>query len=113
MHQPLMHLVFYLDIRRSGIGSPPLFDIRQDLCTHLPQGLFIHRFSAPFFCFRMALSYHLLSDWTSHLQKFMGHPLYGTMLAGNLSQRFLPLCLTKAEEDACEPFLSLDAEHDQ
>src|SRR5450755_1736743 len=74
LHQTLVDLVFDLHIRRSGIGSPPLFNIRQDLCTHLPQGLVIHRFSAPSFVFRVALSYHLPFDETSHLQKIMGHP---------------------------------------
>ena len=48
LHHPLMHFIFYLHIRRSGMRSSPLFDIRQDLCTHLLQGMFIHLFSA--FC---------------------------------------------------------------
>jgi hypothetical protein len=42
--------------------SSPLFDIRQDLYTHLPQGLFIHLLSAPSF-FSMDLSYHFPFPW--------------------------------------------------
>src|SRR5712691_5383230 len=68
-----MHLIFYLHIRRFGMRSSPLLDLRQDLSTHLPQGLFIHRFSAPSL-FRMALSYHFPLAWPSSLQKRVGHP---------------------------------------
>ena len=68
-----MHLIFYLHIRRSGMRLSPLLDIRQDLCTHFPQGLFIHLFSAPSL-FQMDLSYHFPLAWTSRLQKGVGHP---------------------------------------
>jgi hypothetical protein len=37
---------------------------------------------------------------------------YGNMLAGNLSQHSLPLCLVRSEEDTYEASLSLDADHD-
>src|SRR6266496_385309 len=62
-----MDLVFYFHIGRSGVGSAPLFDICQDLCTHVSQRLFIHRFSAHSF---------LVHRWMYLTTSFLtGHPI--------------------------------------
>jgi hypothetical protein len=74
----------------------------------LPQGLFIHRFAAPSLFFRITLSYHLLSDWTFHLQKTVGHPYVGALKLNETHSRFV-LSLEKNVElriEAASTFFS-------
>jgi hypothetical protein len=49
--------------------SSPLFDIRQDLYTHLPQGLFIHLVFCSLLRAPMDLSYHFPFLWVSAKQE--------------------------------------------
>jgi hypothetical protein len=73
-----MYLIFDLHKRRFGVGSPPLFDVTENLFTLLQPGLFVHRFFHALF---FLLNGHIVAaggspGYPPALQNFRGHPIF-------------------------------------